>query len=980
MEVDTQSASAPQPGRRGLHRVLDASCAPAEDRLDPSLAGGSHPDLRRAMEALLGEEQVHARASDLVRHASDASPYRLVPQVVVSPRTAEQVAAVLRHCAEHGLNATFRAGGTSLSGQSQCDGVLVDVRRHWSGMVVEEDGQTLRARPGTVLEHANAVLARHGRRLGPDPASARAACLGGVVANNAAGMRCRMERSAYATLRSATFVTASGTIIDTAAPDAEERFASAEPALAQGLMELRREVLEDPQLTDFLRRKYSIRNTTGYTMRALLDGSTPLEIFRRLLVGSEGTLAFIAEVVMDTLPIPPVLGLGWVHLPDAASAVELVTQVRELGAEAVEMMMSSSLVSAASRLPGAPADWATLPPDGVSLLVEFGGQDEAEIEALQEQMRRCAAPLSPLLPVILSTDPAVMALGWRVRSGLASDMALNKPVGAVNVNEDVCFPTDRLAEGVRDLSALLTHHGFNPQVVGHAAYGNMHFTLATHLATPEGRQQYSDFMEAFATLVVDKYQGSLKAEHGTGINMAPFVEREWGERVTGMMWRIKQLADPHGVLGRDVMLTKDPQVHLKRFKQDPLADPVIDGCVECGFCEPVCPSRNVTTTPRQRIALRREMARQEPDSPLTRALLDEYRYEAVETCAVDSSCAEACPYGIDTGAMMKSLRVAQASPTSQRTASWMSDHWAPVSAVARAAVTAADLVQQRVGTEPLALVTGALRRVASADLVPSVAGPMPRPAARKLPRTASQEACAVYFPACVNRIFGRDPGVQGGLGLSEALVSVSARAGRPVWIPDDVDGLCCGTPFGSKGYPDARDAMYVRMARALLAWSEEGRLPVVIDASSCAQALIQKLPSHLPADLAERFAAVQVMDPTRWAAELLPTLEVSRRLDQVTVHTGCSARQLGQAADMLRICEALARTVHVPIAQACCGTAGDRGLLHPELVASATEQELADLGDSQAYVSSNRTCEMGLRQATGKPFESVVLLLEELTR
>lgn len=962
------------------HTVVDVAVEPADDRLDPALARGSDPDLRRAMETLLGAPQVHARASDLVRYASDASPYRLVPQVVVSPRTVDEVAAVLRHCAENGLNATFRAGGTSLSGQSQCDGVLVDVRRHWSGMVVEDGGRALRARPGTVLEHANAVLARQGRRLGPDPASARAACLGGVVANNAAGMRCRMERSAYATLRAATFVTASGTIIDTAAPGAEELFVREEPTLAQGLMDLREEILADPELTDFLRRKYSIRNTTGYTMRALLDGSTPLEIFRRLLVGSEGTLAFIAEVVMDTLPIPPVLGLGWVHLADASSAVDLVAQVRELGAEAVEMMMSSSLVQAASRLPGAPAEWATLPPDGVSLLVEFGGQDEAEIVAMQERVRDCAAPLSPLLPVVLSSDPAVMALGWRVRSGLASDMALNKPQGAVNVNEDVCFPTDRLAEGVRDLSALLTEHGFNPQVVGHAAYGNMHFTLATQLSTAEGRQQYSDFMKAFAALVVDKYQGSLKAEHGTGINMAPFVEREWGERVTGMMWRVKELADPHGVLGRDVMLTRDPQVHLKRFKQDPLADPVVDGCVECGFCEPVCPSRNVTTTPRQRIALRREMARQEPGSPLTKALLDDYQYEAVDTCAVDSSCAEACPYGIDTGAMMKSMRVAQASPVSQRIASLVSDKWGAASTAARFAVAAADVVQQRVGTKPLAALTGVLRRVASADVVPSVPGPMPRPARRALPATGAEQACAVYFPACVNRIFGRDPGVQGGVGLSEALVRVSARAGRPVWIPDDVDGLCCGTPFGSKGYPDARDTMYVRMARALLAWSEEGRLPVVIDASSCAQALIQELPSHLPADLAERFAAVQVMDPTRWAAELLPALEVPRRLDQVTVHTGCSARQLGQTADMLRVCEALAQKVHVPISQACCGTAGDRGLLHPELVASATEQEVADLGDSQAYVSSNRTCEMGLRQATGKPFESVVLLLEELTR
>lgn len=973
--------------QRQVSLPSSAQPGPAPDRLDEYLADGTEPGLRADLTGLVGAKNVLHRASDLVRYASDASPYRLVPQAVVTPSTAEEVGAVLRYCADHGLNATFRAGGTSLSGQSQCDGVLLDVRHHWQGMVVEHDAQQLRARPGTVLGHANAVLARYGRRLGPDPASQRAACIGGVVANNAAGMRCRMERSAYATLRHATFVTASGAVINTEAPDAEERFAAAEPALARGLMELRDEILADAELTDFLRRKYAIRNTTGYTMRALLDGTTPLEIFRRLLVGSEGTLAFIAEVVLDTLPVPPVLGLCWVHLDSTAKAVELVGAVRELGVEAVEMMMSSSLVTAAGRMDDPPVGWSDLPDGAASLLVEFGAESAAEIDAVAARTRELAAPLHPLRPVEVSTDPAFMAMSWRVRSGLASDLALNKPEGAINVNEDVCFPVDRLAEGVADLSALLTEHGFNPQVVGHAAYGNMHFTLAAHLSTPEGRAQYGAFMEAFARLVVDKYGGSLKAEHGTGINMAPFVEREWGQRITAMMWRIKDLADPHGVLGRDVMLSRDPQIHLQRFKHDPLANPIIDGCVECGFCEPVCPSRNVTTTPRQRIALRREMARQEAGSPLLLALLDQYQYDAVETCAVDSSCAEACPYGIDTGAMMKEFRVAESSALSRTVASGLARRWGAAATGARLAVATADLVQQTVGVKPLTALASVARRAITTDLMPAVPGPMPKAAPARLPATDRatdrEAAAAVYFPACVNRIFGRDPAAGKALSLTEALLRVSQRAGRPLWIPADIDARCCGTPFGSKGYEAGRDLMYERMATALLDWSDQGRLPVVIDASSCAQALICSLPEHLPADLAARYRAVQVIDATVWADALVDALTISRRVPAITVHTGCSSRQLGNEPAMLHLCRALADEVHVPIAQACCGTAGDRGLLHPELVASATRQERDDLGEDSAgrvYVSSNRTCEMGLRQATGKPFESVILTLEELSR
>ena len=193
---------------------------PAEDRVAEELASGTPQDLRRALSALIGADQVLHRAIDLVRYASDASPYRLIPQVVVAPRTIGDVVALLKYCRENGRHATFRAAGTSLCGQSQSDDILIDVRRHWYGMSIEDGGLAFRARPGVILGHANAHLRKHGRRLGPDPASIDACTIGGVVANNSGGMRCGITKDSYSTLRSLTFVLPSGTRIDTAAPGA----------------------------------------------------------------------------------------------------------------------------------------------------------------------------------------------------------------------------------------------------------------------------------------------------------------------------------------------------------------------------------------------------------------------------------------------------------------------------------------------------------------------------------------------------------------------------------------------------------------------------------------------------------------------------------------------------------------------------------------------------------------------------------------
>jgi D-lactate dehydrogenase len=926
---------------------------PASDRAPDSLATGAAQPLRGELERLLGADRVLGRAGDIVRYASDASPYRLFPQVVVMAHDAEDVAKVLAYGRRTGIPVTFRAGGTSLNGQGQSDGILVDVRRHFGGVAVEDDGALARVKPGTVLGHANRVLAPHGRKLGPDPASTDIACVGGVIANNSGGMRCGVSKDSYSTVRAMTLVLASGTTIDTAAPDAAERFAAAEPELVAGLEAIRDEIRADAELSERIRRKFAIKNTTGYRLCAFLDADEPLEIFRRLVVGSEGTLAFVAEAVFETVPQPAHTTTAWVHFPGIDEAIAPVRDLVESGATAVELMVAPALITAAWNMVGAPEEWKELPPESAVLLVEYGAAGDEELDAYVAKASEIFAAHETIRPIDFTREAEGIELAWRVREGLHGLIGRLRLPGTALIVEDVCVPPERIAEGARDLQALLGEHGFLAGVAGHASAGNLHFMLTPDFAKQEDLERYEAFMAKLVELIVGKYDGSLKAEHGTGINMAPYVEREWGEAATELMWRVKQLADPGGVLNPGVVLNRDPDVHLRNLKTTPQIEDSANTCVECGFCEPVCPSRNLTTTPRQRIVLRREMARQPAGSPVQRALLEEYEYDALDTCAADGSCQLACPVGIDTGKLVKELREEKHAPRAEAAALATAKRWGRVEKASRAGL--------RVGG-PLA------RRSKRGKGLPG-------PASGSLPATARDGAAAVYVPSCTNRIFAGSP--------IEALVEVSRRAGLPVWIPAEVAGSCCGLPWSSKGFGDAHRHKANEMVERLWAWSGEGALPVVIDAASCTESIGKQGEGVLSEENAGRLAQLEIVDSVAWAHDrLLPKLEIGSKVASATVHPTCATRHMGLAPRLSAVAKALADDVYVAPSSTCCGFAGDRGISHPELTAAATRPQAEELAERQfdAHLSSNRTCEIGLGRATGADYESVLILLERLSR
>ncbi|MGW7069811.1 FAD-binding and (Fe-S)-binding domain-containing protein [Streptomyces sp. NPDC054855] len=953
--------------------------APAHDRVPDRLAKGTTEPLRSELCALLGEDKVLTKISDLVRYASDASPYRFVPQVVVVAEDIDDISAVLSYAHGRSREVVFRAAGTSLNGQAQGEDILVDVRKHWAGIEVIGEGEQARIGPGTTILRANATLARHGRVLGPDPASAIACTIGGVVANNASGMTAGTTRNSYRTVASLTFVLPTGTVVDTADPDADGQLAHAEPALCEGLLKIKREIETDQELTARIRAKYEIKNTNGYRLDAFLDGATPVEILRGLMVGSEGTFGFISEVVFDTLPLDRHVTTALLFFPSLPAAAAAVPLFNEAGAPAVELMDGNTL-RASTSVAGVPADWARLPKSTAALLVEFRAPDEAGREAYEAAAAKVVEGLELVTPVASVTntftrDPKTIGGYWKARKAFVTAVGGSRPSGTTLITEDFAVPPSRLAEACGALLELQTRHGFDAAVAGHAAHGNLHFLLAFDAGLPSDVERYAAFMDEFCRLTVERFDGSLKAEHATGRNIAPFLELEWGPKATELMWRTKQVIDPDCVLAPRIVLDRDPKAHLRGLKTIPKVELIADPCIECGFCEPTCPSEDLTTTPRQRIVLRREMMRQAPGSPVEDGLVEAYGYDAVDTCAGDSTCKLACPVGIDTGALMKDFRHARHSPREERAAAVAAKNFKAVEAAARLAVAAGDRISDRLLTS----VTRAARKAVRPDLIPEWLPEIPGAAARKLPRTARTGTSAVYYPACVNRIFG-SPGDRS---LPEAMVALATRAGRPVWIPDDVAGTCCATIWHSKGYDQGNTVMANRIVEAAWAWTAGGRLPLVVDASSCTLGIAHEVVPYLSAENRQLHRELTVVDSLVWAAdELLPHLTVHRTVGSAVLHPTCSMSHLGDEAQLRALAEACADEVVVPDDAGCCAFAGDRGMLHKELTESATRKEAAEVTARafDAHLSANRMCEVGMDHATGRSYYSVLLELERATR
>ncbi|MEY4763702.1 MAG: hypothetical protein RI907_375 [Pseudomonadota bacterium] len=921
-------------------------------------------------------------------YGTDASFYRLVPQVVVLARTEAEVATLLALAHRHQVALTLRAAGTSLSGQAVSDSVLVLVNEGWTGQEVLDGGLRIRLQPGVIGQHANDTLRRYGRKIGPDPASIATARIGGMAANNSSGMCCGTAQNSYHTLSDLRVMLADGSVLDTSDARNVAAFRASHASLLDGLQALADQLRGNPALLTRVKHKYRLKNTTGYGLNALIDFDDPLDMLVHLMIGSEGTLGFIASITYDTVPDLAHKASALVLFDTLDTCCRAVTALKAQGLCAAVELVDRRSIAAVQGKPGMPPFmYGQLPDDAAALLIEVQTGTQLELPVRVASVDQVVKSFMPEAHSGFSTDARVCDTYWALRKGLFPAVGAVRPVGSTCVIEDVAFPVARLAEGVRGLTALFDRFHYDEALVfGHALDGNLHFVFTPTFDNDAEVQRYSDFMDAVCHLVAVDFGGSLKAEHGTGRNVAPYVALEWGDDGYALMRAIKQLFDPAGLLNPDVIISANHRVHLAHLKRLPAADPIVDTCIECGFCEPACPSNGLSLTPRQRIVLwrriqqlRREARDNTPQAQLLTELEAQYQWAGVDTCAATGMCATRCPVGIHTGKLMKQL---QGPSPHAKLAARVERHMGAVIGTARAGLGAMQLARRMIGSRSTHRLNEMAHKVipvvpVAPAATPGPAAPLPPAPPRSTDAPSPREL--VYFASCVNRGFAESP--QGGDNLAQRTFSLFAKAGLTPVYPPDLATLCCGQPFDSLNAHAAAHSALQRTNAALLSASREGELPIYLDNAPCSLRLIEAQREGL------LDARLKLHDATSFLVQhVLPKLKVINQVARLAVHVPCATAKAGQRADLLKLAQACAIELTVPDI-ACCGFAGSKGFSLPALNANGLrllkDAVCPDGGhgphDCDSGVSTSRTCQIGLSTHSGLHYASIEALLDDCT-
>ncbi|MEN6081017.1 FAD-binding and (Fe-S)-binding domain-containing protein [Chromobacterium piscinae] len=929
----------------------------------------AHADFLQDLRQTMPAARIFTDPLSKLAYGTDASFYRLRPQIVARVESEGEVAELLRLARRHHVAVTFRAAGTSLSGQAVSDSVLAVLGDGFNHGEVLDGGARIRLSPGMIGAHANAMLMPFGRKIGPDPASINTAKIGGIAANNSSGMCCGTRDNSYHTMQAIRLLLLDGAVLDTADPASVAAFRESHAGLLDGLAQLSRELAGDPQLAERVRRKYRLKNTTGYGINALLDFTDPLKMLSHLMIGSEGTLGFISEITFNTVVEHPHKVSALVLFEDlerCCRAVSALSAARgACGVSAVELIDSRS-IRAVQGKPGLP-DFLYQPvgPGSTCLLIELRAGDEARLGEDSAAIERLLADYQPQVSSGFSRDARECETYWALRKGLFPAVGAARPVGTTVVIEDVAFPIPQLADGVAKLTALFDKHGYDEALLfGHALDGNLHFVFAPGFESPAEVDRYEAFMQDVSDLVAGEYDGSLKAEHGTGRNVAPFVRQEWGDAAWNIMRRIKALFDPEGLLNPGVIITDNDRLHLENLKPMPAADDLVDRCTECGFCEPACPSHGLTLSPRQRIVAWRRIRQLERDgggAAELAALKSGYRYRAVDTCAATGMCATRCPVGINTGLLMKKLQGPSRRPA---LAGFAARHMGWMTAAARTGLRLAHLAGARRLNE------WTRRQPGERKVIPLIPASLPR-AAAPLPRLSGDGEPVALFVSCVNRALAEG---EGGESVAVHTMSLLRRAGFAPVYPPGHDGLCCGQPFASANAANALASSQASLNQALLRASADGRHPVYLDNSPCAARVKQAQAEGL---LDQR---LQLFDAAGFLAEkVLPRLSIVRRLPQLALHIPCSATAMGAAGNLKQLAASCCDELTVPDI-ACCGFAGDKGFTVPELNAHSLRRLRPALPDACRHgVSMSRTCQIGLTEHGGIPYASIEALLDFCT-
>ena len=900
---------------------------------------------------------------DRLAWGTDAGFYRLIPEEVLHPATEQDVLNIIARAHLEGKHITFRAAGTSLSGQAISDSLLVVCGKKWEQYTVHDAGNSITLQPGIVGQRVNEILKPYGKYFTPDPASLKSAMVGGIVMNNASGMCCGTHANSYRALKSVRIILPDSTILDTGDPESREAFKASHPQFIRKIEELRDNTRKNASLMERIHRKYSIKNVTGLTILPFAEYDDPFDIIAHLMVGSEGTLAFLSSITMTTGDICQYSASALLLFPTTKSACEAIIEMKATGMlSAAEFFDRKAIQTVEKDFP----ELQGLPEDAGAVLIRTDAITQEELDKKNVVLQKVLNTYKLCQEAQFTSDPLLTGKYWAMRSGIFPAVGGTREIGTTCLIEDIAFPTEHLAQATLDLQELFINHNYPEAVIyGHALEGNYHFILNQRFDSPQAIAQYDGMMRAVVDLVVDKYQGSLKAEHGTGRNMAPFVRREWGDDAYELMCEVKKLFDPENIMNPGVIFNEDEHSYIEHIKPLPEVHEMIDRCIECGFCEVNCVSCGFALSSRQRIIVQRELARlhasaqegNEDDKKLAKQLEKDFRRVGRDLCAGDGLCSTSCPIKINVGEYIHLVRERDMSNTGKKLGYWAGKHLAEIGTALTGMLGVANVAKTVLGQKGTRII-GKAMHYGSGGLVPLWTPSLPRPVRKKEKLAAqncttvnTQDKYVVYFPSCLNQRLG-----SGNKPLINDMTELLRKAGFSIIFPEKMETLCCGTIWESKGMPDEAQRKAAELELALLKASKNGQYPILCDQSPCLHRMrhtMQHMHLYEPAEFIDKFVLDEV--------EITP-------LDAcVAVHVTCSTRQMGLADTIVRVAKACAKNVLVPQEIGCCAFAGDKGFTEPELNEWALRKLKPQIEKAGATmgVSNSRTCEIGLSTHSG---------------
>lgn len=910
------------------------------------------------------KDRIYTDELRLLAWGTDAGFYRLIPKIVIRAKDENEVSRLLALADKYTLPVTFRAAGTSLSGQSISDSILIVAGKNWEKYSISEDFERITLQPGIIGARVNEILKPHGRKFAPDPASVKSAMVGGIVMNNASGMNCGTHANSDKELLSAKIVLADGTRLNTSDPESRMTFEKNHTPFLNKIIEIRDEIRNDNELSDRIRKKYSIKNVTGLNLLPFVIYDDPFDIIAHLMVGSEGTLAFLSEVTMKTEHDYPYSASAMLYFSNIKDACRAVVAMKPGPVFSAELLDKKSLASVND----------TTGTGLTAVLTETKADTPEELQANIEEIKKILSPFETVTPIHFTDKPEEYSKYWAIRSGIFPSVGGTRRPGTTVLIEDVAFPLKELPEATADLQELLVTNEYHDACIyGHALEGNFHFIISQSFDSPEQVARYEKLMDEVKTLVVDKYDGSLKAEHGTGRNMAPFVKYEWGERAYGFMKAVKELFDPKGLLNPGVIFNEDPHCHLKHFKPMPLTNAHVDKCIECGFCEVNCLTCGFSLSSRQRIVIQREISRLKKlsdteSSERLKTLQKQYKYLGNATCAGDGLCSMSCPMGINVGDLTHDIRLANLPEKSigYKTGDFVANHFAETKSALRPVLYLANMAHNMLGDKVMSSIGQGLHQIGVPLWTPS----MPKPYYPHRIQQHEESLKVIYFPSCINQTMGTAKDSPDQTPLIDKTVALLQKAGYEVIFPENMKNLCCGTIWESKGMMDIADRKSTELEAALYKASNGGKYPVLCDQSPCLHRMRKVM------------TQVKLYEPVEFIYTFLKDKLVFSPIDEpIAVHITCSMRKMNlgnMLVDLARLCST---KVIVPEEVGCCGFAGDRGFTYPEVNAYALRKlkpQIEKAGVKTGY-SNSRTCEIGLTTNAGIPYISIVYLVDKCT-